>query len=320
MYKLLNMCDFGSISEIEKSMSYYMDKFHFDGFEMIKFTDRNIMSLKKNTKGYHLRFFPCWLDLYRENYDILYRELVNKKNIKDLCGGTTKEELISFYKDELERAKELEVEYIVFHPCNIYIIESLHYKFYYSNREVLEGVVSFLNEIFKDGEYNFKLLLENLWWSGLRLDNYEDAHYLMENIKYHSKGFLLDTGHMFNNNLELKNSDEGIEYIKRNLDKLKEYKNYIYAVHLNYSLSGEYTKKAIELYKDVDNYNVAIEKVYPHIAKIDSHQPFENKKIVDILRSVPALEYLIYELICNSEEELDLKIEKQDICIKGFIK
>ena len=76
----------------------------------------------------------------------------------------------------------LEVKYIVFHACNIKIIESLTYNFKYSDMEVLKNVVDILNEIFEGGNYNFKLLLENLWWSGLRLTNKEEIEYLLKNI------------------------------------------------------------------------------------------------------------------------------------------
>ena len=38
---------------------------------------------------------------------------------------------------------------------------------------------------------------------------------------------MLDTGHMINNNRELKNSNEAVAYIKQNIENLEEYKNYI---------------------------------------------------------------------------------------------
>lgn len=319
MYKILNMCDFSSVNDLRNSMDFYKEKFQFDGFEMIKFTSKDISALKKDIKGYHFRFFPCWMDLYRENFDKLYEELVTIENIKSLCGGTTKKELVDFYKNELKRATELEVEYVVFHPCNIYIKESLHYNFYYSNMEVLEVVAEFLNEVFQGVDTEVTLLLENLWWPGLRLDNYEEADYLMKNIRYPHKGFLLDTGHMLNNNRELKNSDEGIEYIKASIENLREYKEHIYGVHLNFSLSGEYTNNAIKENEKIESIDIAMEKVYPHISKVDSHQPFENNKIVDVLNIIP-VKYLVYELISIDSKKLIDGILKQDKCIENYLK
>ena len=38
----------------------------------------------------------------------------------------------------------------------------------------------------------------------------------------------------------------GLEVMKKNLENIGEYKNLIYGMHLNYSLSGEYVNKAIK--------------------------------------------------------------------------
>lgn len=46
MYKLLNRTDFFNSDEIEKDMQYYISKYGFDGFELIKFTDVDNTYLK----------------------------------------------------------------------------------------------------------------------------------------------------------------------------------------------------------------------------------------------------------------------------------
>jgi len=86
---------------------------------------------------------------------------------------------------------------------------------------------------------------------------------------------------MINNNRDIKNSKEGIEYIKKNIEKIGEYKNLIYGMHLNYSLSGEYVNRAIKENKEK---NLSIEEimnnVYQHVGSIDYHDPFEDKEIL----------------------------------------
>ena len=311
MYKLLNMADFYSNEELEKDMQYFSEKYGFDAFELIKFFDGDNSSLKKYIKGYHMRFFPSWMELYLEDFNSLYEELKDEKYFKSLCGGHSKKELIEYYKKELKIAQELEVEYVVFHACNVKVIEAMTYDFKYSDKEVLDAVISIINEIFEDGEYDFKLLFENLWWSGLRLINKEEIEYLLNGVKYKNVGFILDTGHMINNNRDIKNSKEGIEYIKKNLENIGEYKNLIYGMHLNYSLSGEYVNKAI---KENREKNLDIEEimnnVYQHVGSIDYHDPFEDKEILDIIKSLP-LKYLVFELIGNTQEELEEKIQRQ---------
>ena len=311
MYKLLNMADFCSNEELEKDMQYFSEKYGFDGFELIKFFDGDNSSLKKYIKGYHMRFFPSWMELYLEDFNSLYDELKDEKYFKSLCGGHSKKELIEYYKRELKIAKELEVEYVVFHACNVKVTEAMTYDFKYSDKEILNAVISIINEIFEDGEYNFKLLFENLWWSGLRLTNKEEIEYLLNGVKYKNVGFILDTGHMINNNRDIKNSKEGIKYIKKNIENIGEYKNLIYGMHLNYSLSGEYVNRAIKENKEK---NLSIEEimnnVYQHVGSIDYHDPFEDKEIIDVINSLP-IKYLVFELIGDTREELENKIQRQ---------
>ena len=311
MYKLLNMADFYSNEELEKDMQYFSEKYGFDAFELIKFFDGDNSSLKKYIKGYHMRFFPSWMELYLEDFNSLYEELKDEKYFKSLCGGHSKKELIEYYKKELKIAQELEVEYVVFHACNVKVTEAMTYDFKYSDKEVLDAVISIINEIFEDVEYNFKLLFENLWWSGLRLTNKEEIEYLLNGVKYKNVGFILDTGHMINNNRDIKNSKEGIEYIKKNIDNIGEYKNLIYGMHLNYSLSGEYIKKSIKENKEKNlSIEEIMENVYQHVEAIDYHDPFEDKEIIKVINSLP-IKYLVFELIGNTREELEDKIQRQ---------
>ena len=285
MYKLLNIADFYSNEELEKDMQYFSEKYGFDGFELIKFFDGDNSPLKKYIKGYHMRFFPSWMELYLEDFNSLYDELEDEKYFKSLCGGYSKKELIEYYKRELKIAKELEVEYVVFHACNVKVTEAM--------------------------TYDFKLLFENLWWSGLRLTNKEEIEYLLNGVKYKNVGFILDTGHMINNNRDIKNSKEGIEYIKKNIDNIGEYKNLIYGMHLNYSLSGEYIKKSIKENKEKNlSIEEIMENVYQHVGAIDYHDPFEDKEIIKVINSLP-IKYLVFELIGNTREELEDKVQRQ---------
>ncbi|MGY0394792.1 sugar phosphate isomerase/epimerase family protein [Fusobacterium sp. SYSU M8A802] len=310
MYKLLNICDFLKNDELEKNYDKYR-KYGIDYFELIKYSDVDNKPLKDKIKGYHLRFFPTWLDLYLCNQKEIFSRLIDENTIRGLCGGITKEEMLDYYRKELEIAKELEVEYVVLHACNIDIFESMTYNFRFSDRQILEKTVEFINEIFNEEKYSFTLLLENLWWPGLKLNNYEEVDYLVKNIRYKNIGFMLDTGHMLNTNLELKNSNEAVEYILENINKLKEYKELIYGVHLNYSLSGDYVKNSIEnnLNKEL-RVDEVLQNIYYHISKIDYHDPFENSGVREILKKLP-LKYLVLELLGKTQEEIEEKIKRQ---------
>ena len=212
MKKLLNISDFPSDDENLKMMEKYQKKYAFDGFEIIKFDlEKDSSRLKDKIIGYHMRFFPMWLDVYLGKSNMIKEKFPDKMDRFYWCGGDTKEEVIAYYKKDLQRAKELGAEYVVFHACYVDDEGSLTYEFPYTDEEVLEGVASLMNDVFKGEDFQFTLLLENLWWAGLKLHSKKEMELLLEKIEYKNKGFILDTSHMLNTNFDLKNLDEGID-------------------------------------------------------------------------------------------------------------
>ena len=303
MIKLFNTSDFYSCDKIKEKVKYYKERYDFDGVELIKFSENSSLEIKDHVKGYHLRFFPMWVDLYLVRKDILREEIDSLEKYMYLCGGETKDEMLRFYENELELAHKLEVEYVVLHVCNIRLSETYTYNFEYTDEEILYYVSEIINRIMKS-KYKFKLLLENLWWPGLKLTSKGEIEFLLKNIEYKNLGFMLDTGHMLNTNLKLQNSDEAILYIKNTIENLGDYKKYINGMHLNYSLSGEYVKNILE------NKNEN-EPIYKHIGKIDYHDPFEHKEIKEVIEGLP-IDYLIYELIGKDDKEFEEKIKRQE--------
>lgn len=303
MIKLFNTSDFYSCEKIKEKVEYYKEKYNFDGVELIKFSENSNFEIKNYVKGYHLRFFPMWIDLYLDRKDVLKKEIDSLEKYMYLCGGETKDEMLKFYENELELAHKLEVEYVVLHVCNIRLSETYTYNFEYTDEEILYYVSEIVNRIMKS-KYKFKLLLENLWWPGLKLTSKNEIELLLKNIEYKNLGFMLDTGHLLNTNLNLKNSDEAIAYIKKTIENLGDYKKYINGIHLNYSLSGEYVKNILEN-------KIEKEEIYKHIGKIDYHDPFEHVEIKDIIEEL-SVDYLIYELIGKDDKEIEKKIKRQE--------
>ncbi|MEG1450595.1 MAG: TIM barrel protein [Cetobacterium sp.] len=303
MIKLFNTSDFYSCEKIKEKVEYYKEKYNFDGIELIKFSDSDNLEIKDYVKGYHLRFFPMWIDLYLEKMDILEKEIDSIENYIYLCGGKTKNEMFKFYERELELAHKLQVEYVVLHVCNIRLSETYTYNFEYTDKEILSYVSEIINKIMKP-KYKFKLLLENLWWPGLKLTSKSEVEFLLKNIEYKNLGFMLDTGHLLNTNLNLQNSNQAIEYIKKSIADLGNYKKYINGMHLNYSLSGEYVRNVIKNEGEK-------EQIYKHIGKIDYHDPFEHSEIKEIIEGLP-IDYLIYELIGKDDKEFEEKVRRQE--------
>ena len=313
MKKLLNISDFPSDDENLKMMEKYQKKYNFDGFEIIKFDlEKDSSKLKDKIVGYHMRFFPMWMDIYLEKYDMIKEKFPDKMDRFYWCGGDSKEEVIAYYKKDLQRAKELGAEYVVFHACYVDDDGSLTYQFSYTDEEILESVASLMNDLFRDEDFQFTLLLENLWWAGLKLNSKSEMELLLEKIEYKNTGFILDTSHMLNTNLTLKNLDEGIDYIIENIDKMEELKKHIYGVHLSWSLSGEYVSKMIEKHrKSQEERERAKKKIYEYVGQIDYHYPFEDNKIMKVLNKL-SLKWLVYEFLYYNDEELEEKVVKQE--------
>lgn len=313
MKKLLNISDFPSDDENLKMMEKYQKKYNFDGFEIIKFDlEKDSSKLKDKIVGYHMRFFPIWMDIYLEKYNMIKEKFPDKMDRFYWCGGDSKEEVIAYYKKDLQRAKELGAEYVVFHACYVDDDGSLTYQFPYTDEEILESVASLMNDLFRDEDFQFTLLLENLWWAGLKLNSKREMELLLEKIKYKNTGFILDTSHMLNTNLTLKNLDEGIDYIIENIDKMEELKKHIYGVHLSWSLSGEYVSKMIEKHrKSQEERERAKKKIYEYVGQIDYHYPFEDNRIMKVLNKL-SLKWLVYEFLYYNDEELEEKVVKQE--------
>ena len=313
MKKLLNISDFPSDDENLKMMEKYQKKYNFDGFEIIKFDlEKDSSKLKDKIVGYHMRFFPMWMDIYLEKYNMIKEKFPDKMDRFYWCGGDSKEEVIAYYKKDLQRAKELGAEYVVFHACYVDDDGSLTYQFPYTDEEILESVASLMNDLFRDEDFQFTLLLENLWWAGLKLNSKSEMEILLEKIEYKNTGFFLDTSHMLNTNLTLKNLDEGIDYIIENIDKMEELKKYIYGVHLSWSLSGEYVSKMIEKHrKSQEERERAKKKIYEYVGQIDYHYPFEDNRIMKVLNKL-SLKWLVYEFLYYNDEELEEKVVKQE--------
>ena len=73
--------------------------------------------------GYHLLFYPDWLDFYRDNKAMLVRKFGALNTVERFYGGLNPEILLKQYQQDLERAASLNAEYVVFHVSDVSIEE-----------------------------------------------------------------------------------------------------------------------------------------------------------------------------------------------------
>ena len=102
----------------------------------------------------------------------------------------------------------------------------------------------------------------------------------------------IDTGAMYRaitykclqNNIDINNEEEGIEYLIETISNLGDMKDYIKGIHLSKSLSGKYVKEQIEKYKnrnqDLLSYIDAKDKINGIKSHVDYAEGFIINKMV----------------------------------------
>ncbi len=247
--------------------------------------------------GWHMVFYPDWLDFWRHDEKALLRKFRSWEEIRQVYRGTQPDDLMRQFRNDLALALRFNVPYMVFHVSDVSLKECFTYEWLHTDQEVLDGAVEFINELLKDVETTFNFLVENQWWPGFTFTNPEKTEYLLSHINYPHVGIMLDTGHLMNTNIRLRNQAQGIKYILEMLDRHGSLCSAIKGMHFHQSISGEYCREMIgKLPKDFpEDYFQAFSYSYPHIERIDRHHPWTSPDCVQIVDRVQP-EYLTHEL------------------------
>lgn len=252
--------------------------------------------------GYHLTFFPDWLDFYRWNTAELCRKFGSLETVRAFYGGE-RECLLELYKADLQRAVELGARYVVFHVSDVSIEEGYTYRWLHSDEAVMEASLELINAMLEGVKPTFDFLVENQWWPGFTFTEPEKTARLLDAIRYPRKGIMLDTGHLMNSFQDLRTEAEGAERIMAMLDRHGDLGRYIRGVHLHQSLSGEYVQTHTGAIPEglPEDYMELFSANYAHVEAIDQHQPWTDPAIGDVLRQI-APRYLTHELSAPAGE------------------
>lgn len=315
MKKLINLPLIDSIVaeyDSDGSVSGFCNKYKLDGIEAIWGGSHCERQGELPIVGWHLGFYCDWLDFWLQDEEALLKKFGDYKTIEKFYGGMKKDTLLKFYEDDLKRADEAGAEYVVFHVSDVSIEEGYTYEWLHTHEHVIEESVNIINKLLDGKAYKFKFLMENLHWAGLTFENPEHTKLLLDNVHYKNKGIMLDTGHLFCTNLDIKTEDEGAYYVLKKIREHETMLEYVKGIHLHQSVSGEYTMEHTgclpELPKD---YFERFSYAYGHILNIDRHEPFHTKKAREIIEAAKP-EYLVHELSGSTKEirEERLKIQK----------
>ncbi len=289
----------------EKGLAQECEALGCDGIEVVWAGDDATDALQDcAAPGYHLIFYPDWLDFWNGDEAALAEKFGSRGEWISFYGGAGRETLIDQYRADLARAERAGAQYVVFHVSDVSIIEGFTYRWLHTNEAVIDAAVELINLLFTEKSYPFTLLVENQWWPGFTFTDPAQTQYLLDGIRYGNKGILLDTGHLMNCDQSLRTQKDGIEYIHRMLDKHGALAEMIRGMHLHYSLSGEYVSahKGVVPEDLTGDYVTRFGKNYGHILQIDRHQPWTDPEIVSVIRRIRP-DWLTHELSCADRAE-----------------
>lgn len=293
-------------------MEQFLNNYGCHGFEYMPVSDpENCHIPPKLVCGLHMRSFNCWMDLWMGNQKALIEEYGSWEQVEKTYGGRKQEDLVKYFRRDLELARRLEVQYVVFHISEVKIRESFTYKFDYTDEEVVDAAAELINLLMDEQGYSFYFLMENLWWPGLRFTRPEITRRLLDKVHDEKKGLILDTGHLLHTNLDLKNQEEGLRYINRMLDEHKDLLKWIKGMHLQQSITSEFVKGMLATPMEwAQDYYKRWCQVFSYIFQIDLHQPFAEPGVRKLVERV-APQFLTYELISRDREEHERLLREQ---------
>ncbi len=214
-----------------------------------------------------------------------------------------RKELVERYRGNLELARDVRAEYVVFHVAQVSDEECFTYELQHTDEQVIREAGELINDLLDGQGYSFDFLMENLWWPGLNFVDPRMTSLLLELVHYDKKGFMLDTGHFLHTNRSLKTQTEAVGYLHEMLNRHKDILPYIKGIHLQQSLTGGYVEKWLkESHVLPEDPEERMSQVYEHIFQIDRHLPFTTPDVRTLVERI-APQYVTYEYITHSKEE-----------------
>ncbi len=265
-------------------------------------------------RGVHLTYHNCWVDYWNGNAAGVEAEYDDMETADRLFGGG-RQAIIDRYRAQLEFAKSVGAEYVVFHVSDVSLQEAVSYRFLHSDEEVIKASLELINAVLGKRRYPFCFFVENLWWPGFNMTSPDMTRLLLDGIDYENKGIMLDTGHLLHTNTALKTEEEAVGYVHEVLDAHGDLLAYIKGVHLHQSLSGDYVRKLIQEPPKLEGaYYERLAAVYGHVFSIDTHKPFTGRGLRGLIERIkPA--YLTHEFLTDNRGEHERYLSLQNTAL-----
>lgn len=315
MLELMNLAndDFSTrmfLQERQQTLPQLLQQFHLDGVELIFCQPRDEALLPADCiQGVHLRFWPSWMDLWREDRVALAYEFGDEDGIKRHYGTLTSAGWLQLWRQNIRQAAACGANYVVCHAANARPSEVCSRHFAFTDEEVIRNLAEVVNLVMADLPEDCWLLFENLWWPGLNFCRPEMADLLLSLVSHQQSGFMLDSGHLMNTNLELSDESTAVDYILQRLNGLGVLRHKIRGMHLHRSLSGSFTRQIMQSHPvntPVHDWSEAMD----YINRVDQHAPFQTDAVRRLISFVePA--YLVHEFMQTSfaawKQQMDIQ-------------
>ena len=287
-----------------------LQEFGLDGIEFMLCApwDRTLFP-PAYIKGVHLLFWPTWVDFWRGDRSALMAEFSSEDNVRGYYGSLDVADWVEGWRENLRRATACQPQYLVFHVAHNSTSEMYTRSLSVTDEEVIRAAIELVNAIAGEIPRGCKLLFENLWWPGLTFQKPQLAAELLERVSYPDTGFMLDTGHLMNTNLDLQSEAEGAAYVQKIYHELGDLGKRVYGIHLHQSLSGAYTREMMRRHagwKAPLDWQAAMD----YVMRVDRHQPFHTDAARRIVETVQPM-YLVHEFQHRSRDDLASKLRIQ---------
>ena len=290
-----------------------------DGVEAIWGGDDTWKTLSPDfALGYHLAFYPDWLDFWRGDEKALLQKFGSREAYTAFYGGADRQTLIEQYRADLARAEALQAQYVVYHVSDVSIEEGYTYHWLHSDEDVINSAAELINEVIGERKLPFPILVENQWWPGFCFTDPRITERLLSKLCFENKGILLDTGHLMNTNTAIRSQREGADYILKMLETHGSLSKCIKAVHLHQSLSGEYVSAHTGTLPAnlVPDYISRFCDSYDHILQIDRHMAWTDPCVREVVERIEP-DFLIHELSSRTRETREKNITVQRTALYG---
>lgn len=140
--------------------------------------------------GYHLTFYPDWLDFWRGDRAALTEKFGSEEVWRSFYGGPEgRETLLRLYREDLDRAVTWGARYVVFHVSDVSVEEGFTYHWRHTHEEVIDAAAEVINLLLGDRAWPFDFLVENQWWPGFTFTEPELTRRLLDGIRAERAGY-----------------------------------------------------------------------------------------------------------------------------------